>query len=181
MAAHKQENEDLRKKNSEYEELEHIFDKKDAELKNMNDLVQELRLSLQKEKMANKNLTDQAEAAVTQLKQELARHEDNPETDKLRRKLETSEKALGDMTVRMKDEKNLLANLKERCLVLEESVKTLQNDKMELVLQISEREEEKKRLLQRLEDAESRHKKDLEEKEQFARSMKDSHREPLGM
>lgn len=65
--------EELRKKTSEYEELEHIFEKKDAELKNLNDIVQELRLNLQKEKIANKDLTQQAEAAVNQLKQELAR------------------------------------------------------------------------------------------------------------
>jgi hypothetical protein len=56
----------------------------------------------------------------------------------------------------MKEEKQMMKNLNDRCLKLESTVKELQNEKMELVLQASEKEEDLKRLTAKLEDSEQR-------------------------
>ena len=59
-ASYKLESDELRKKLGEFEELEHVFDNKDHELRQLNDQVQELRLALQKEKMNSKNRIEEA-------------------------------------------------------------------------------------------------------------------------
>lgn len=41
-----------------------MFDKKDSELRQLNDQVQELRLALQKEKISSKNLAEEFDAKL---------------------------------------------------------------------------------------------------------------------
>lgn len=78
----------------------------------------------------------------------------------------------------MNQDKATAKNLKEYCLKLEETQKELQNEKMEMVLAASEKDERIRSLSSKVEEF----RKEIEEKDQhFTRSMKDSNKETLGV